>query len=399
MFVDELMKMLEERKDEMIAIRRHLHENAEPSFQEVETAKYIAAFYEGKDVKIDKEIGGKLGIVVTIKGGKPGKTIGLRADFDALPLKEETGLPFASKNEGAMHACGHDGHTAYLMVLADCLIKLKDQLSGTVKIIHQNAEEMAPGGAKDIVASGVLNDLDYVFGIHFLPNGPAGTVGWHKGYTFTGRSYMKLKIKGMGGHGSSPHLANDAIVAGAYFVTEAQTVISRRLNPFDVGVITIGSFDGKGQFNIIKDSVELEGDIRCMSDNAREIVDKELHNLVAGLERGYGVTCDFTYKNDYPPLYNDEIVTDEVVKILEKAKARDKDIKEVKEFPAQAPSEDFSYYNDICKGCYFFIAATPKGVDKPAYNHSPKFDIDEDAILVAAKAVGYVLLGMSGEEI
>ena len=240
MFVDELMKMLEERKDEMIAIRRHLHENAEPSFQEVETAKYIAAFYEGKDVKIDKEIGGKHGIVVTIKGGKPGKTIGLRADFDALPLKEETGLPFASKNEGAMHACGHDGHTAYLMVLADCLIKLKDQLSGTVKIIHQNAEEMAPGGAKDIVASGVLNDLDYVFGIHFLPNGPAGTVGWHKGYTFTGRSYMKLKIKGMGGHGSSPHLANDAIVAGAYFVTEAQTVISRRLNPFDVGVITIG---------------------------------------------------------------------------------------------------------------------------------------------------------------
>ena len=399
MFVDELMKMLEERKDEMIAIRRHLHENAEPSFQEVETAKYIAAFYEGKDVKIDKEIGGKHGIVVTIKGGKPGKTIGLRADFDALPLKEETGLPFASKNEGAMHACGHDGHTAYLMVLADCLIKLKDQLSGTVKIIHQNAEEMAPGGAKDIVASGVLNDLDYVFGIHFLPNGPAGTVGWHKGYTFTGRSYMKLKIKGMGGHGSSPHLANDAIVAGAYFVTEAQTVISRRLNPFDVGVITIGSFDGKGQFNIIKDSVELEGDIRCMSDNAREIVDKELHNLVAGLERGYGVTCDFTYKNDYPPLYNDEIVTDEVVKILEKAKARDKDIKEVKEFPAQAPSEDFSYYNNICKGCYFFIAATPKGVEKPAYNHSPKFDIDEDAILVAAKAVGYVLLGMSGEEI
>ena len=210
---------------------------------------------------------------------------------------------------------------------------------------------------------------------------------------------MKLKIKGMGGHGSSPHLANDAIVAGAYFVTEAQTVISRRLNPFDVGVITIGSFDGKGQFNIIKDSVELEGDIRCMSDNAREIVDKELHNLVAGLERGYGVTCDFTYKNDYPPLYNGEIVTDEVVKILEKAKARDKDIKEVKEFPAQAPSEDFSYYNNICKGCYFFIAATPKGIDKPAYNHSPKFDIDEDAILVAAKAVGYVLLGMSGEEI
>lgn len=284
MLTDKLMQMLEARKDEMIQIRRHLHEHPEVSFEEVETAKYIADFYAGKDVKIDKEIAGKHGLVVTIKGGKPGKTIGLRADFDALPGQEETGLPFASKTPGVMHACGHDGHTAYLMVLADCLIQLKDELCGTIKIIHQNAEEMAPGGAKGIVASGVLDDLDYVFAIHFLPTGPAGGVGWRKEFTFTGRSYMKLKITGAGGHGSSLHLANDAIVAGSYFVTQAQTVISRRLSPFDVGVITIGSFDGKGQFNIIKESVELEGDIRCMSTGAQEIVERELINLVKGLK-------------------------------------------------------------------------------------------------------------------
>lgn len=177
MLTDKLMQMLEARKDEMIQIRRHLHEHPEVSFEEVETAKYIADFYTGKDVKIDNEIAGKHGLVVTIKGGKPGKTIGLRADFDALPVQEETGLPFASKMPGVMHDCGHDGHTAYLMVLADCLIQLKDELCGTIKIIHQNAEEMAPGGAKDIVASGVLDDLDYVFAIHFLPTGPAGGVG------------------------------------------------------------------------------------------------------------------------------------------------------------------------------------------------------------------------------
>ena len=398
MLTEKLMQMLESRKDEIIQIRRHFHEHPEISFEEVETAKYIAEFYAGKDVKIDKEIGGKHGIVVTIKGGKPGKTIGLRADFDALPLQEETGLPFASKTPGVMHACGHDGHTAYLMVLADCLIQLKDEIPGTVKIIHQNAEEMAPGGAKDIVASGVLDDMDYVFAIHFLPNGPAGVVGWHKGYTFTGRSYMKLKIKGAGGHGSSPHLANDAIVAGAYFVTQAQTVISRRLSPFDVGVITIGSFDGKGQFNIIKDSVELEGDIRCMSTGAQEIVERELTNLVKGLEVGFGVKCDFTYYNDYPPLYNDPELTERVVKILEAARDKDERITDVKEFPAQAPSEDFSYYTKICPGCYFFISATTKGVDKPVYNHNPKFDIDEDALLVAAKAVGYVVMGIGQEE-
>lgn len=398
MLTDKLMQMLEARKDEMIQIRRHLHEHPEVSFEEVETAKYIADFYAGKDVKIDKEIAGKHGLVVIIKGGKPGKTIGLRADFDALPVQEETGLPFASKTPGVMHACGHDGHTAYLMVLADCLIQLKDELCGTIKIIHQNAEEMAPGGAKDIVASGVLDDLDYVFAIHFLPTGPAGGVGWRKEFTFTGRSYMKLKITGAGGHGSSPHLANDAIVAGSYFVTQTQTVISRRLSPFDVGVITIGSFDGKGLFNIIKESVELEGDIRCMSTGAQEIVERELTNLVKGLEVGFGVKCDFTYYNDYPPLYNDPELTERVVKILEAARDKDERITDVKEFPAQAPSEDFSYYTKICPGCCFFISATPKGVDKPVYNHNPKFDIDEDALLVAAKAVGYVVMEIGQEE-
>lgn len=395
MLKEKLIKMLETRKDEMIQIRRHLHENAEISFQEKETAKYIAKFYEGKDVEIHKNIAGKNGMVVVIKGKKSGKTIGLRADFDALPIQEETGLAFASKNKGAMHACGHDGHTAYLMVLADCLIQLKDELSGTIKIIHQNAEEMAPGGAKDIVNSGLLDDMDYVFGLHLLPNGKAGTVGWHKGYSFTGRSYMNLKIKGMGGHGSSPHLANDAIVAGAYFVTQAQTVISRRLNPFDVGVITIGSFDGKGQFNIIKESVELEGDVRAMSDNAQKTIGEELKKLSQGLETSYGVKCEFTYRNDYPPLYNDPETAEKVIEILEKAAKTDKDIKEVKEFPAQAPSEDFSYYNKICPGTYLFISASPKNSTQTIYNHNPKFDIDEDALMVAAKSIAYVVIGMT----
>ena len=191
-------------------------------------------------------MGNGYGIVVTIKGGKPGKTIGLRADFDALPIVEETDVPFKSKNEGVMHACGHDGHTAYLLVLADCLIQLKAEIAGTIKIIHQHAEETPPGGAKSIVESGLLDDLDAVFGIHLFPNMPAGTIGIRSGYAMAGRTYFKLKIQGVGGHGSSPHMANDSIVAGAHFVTAVQTIISRRLNPFDVGVITIGSFDGKG---------------------------------------------------------------------------------------------------------------------------------------------------------
>lgn len=386
---EKLMNMLEEREDEMIQIRRQLHEYPELSFQEEQTAKYIADFYKDKDVDIQTNVGNGYGIIVTIKGSKPGKTIGLRADFDALPIVEEAEVPFKSKNEGVMHACGHDGHTAYLLVLADCLIQLKSELSGVIKIIHQHAEEVPPGGAKSIVESGVLDDLDEVYGIHLLPMGAAGLVGYHAGYSFTGRAYMKLTIQGKGGHGSSPHLANDAIVAGAHFVTAVQTVISRRLNPFDVGVITIGSFDGKGSFNVIKDSVELEGDIRYMSAETKETIEKELKRLARGIEEEFGVKCELTYTPDYPPLYNNPELTAKVADALRNA--NDPHIKEVKEFPPLAPSEDFAYYAEKFPGCFFYIGCAPKGVEHPYFNHHPKFDIDESALLVAAKAVGYVV--------
>ncbi|AXI07840.1 amidohydrolase [Oceanobacillus sp. 143] len=392
----ELMKMLEQRKDEMIEIRRHLHENPELSFKEENTANYIADFYQGKDVEIERNVGNGYGIIVTIKGGKPGKTIGLRADFDALPITEEADVPFKSKNEGVMHACGHDAHTAYMLVLADCLIQLKDQINGTIKIIHQHAEEQPPGGAKSIVESGALDDLDRIFGIHILPLAPAGTVGYHSGYSFNGRSYFKLKINGTGGHGSSPHKANDSIVAGAYFVNAVQTVISRRLDPMKAGVVTIGSFDGKGSFNVIKDSIELEGDIRYSDDDAKEVIDKEFHRVVKGIEELFGVTCELTYTADYPPLYNDPEVTAFVAEALNHS--MDQDITEVKEFPKLSPSEDFAYYLKKTKGCYFFIGCTPKGVKEPFFNHHPKFDIDEDAILVSAKAVGNVVCSYFEQE-
>ncbi|AZU60661.1 amidohydrolase [Neobacillus mesonae] len=387
----QLIDMLESRTEEMIQIRRYLHENPELSFKEDKTAQYILDFYKGKDVEIQSNVGNGHGIIVTIKGGKPGKTIGLRADFDALPILEETGLPFKSKNEGVMHACGHDGHTAYLLVLADCLIQLRDEIPGTIKIIHQHAEEVPPGGAKSIVESGALDDLDNIFGIHLLPFNSAGVVGYHSGFSMAGRSYLKLGIQGVGGHGSSPHMANDAIVAGSYFVTAVQTIISRRLNPFDMGVITIGSFDGKGTFNVIKDRVELEGDIRYMNMDSKAIIEKEVRRIVNGIEAEFDVKCDLTYTSDYPPLYNNPEVTAGVKASLEGA--NDPDIKEVIEYPMMSPSDDFAYYLEKIPGCYFFVGSKPKGVEKPYFNHHPKYDIDEDALIVAAKSVGYVVCG------
>ncbi|AFM42292.1 amidohydrolase [Desulfosporosinus acidiphilus SJ4] len=385
----QLMEMLESRKDEIIQIRRHLHENPEVSFKEEKTAQYIADFYQGKDAEIETNVGNGYGIIVTIKGGKPGKTIGLRADFDAVPVDEETNLPFKSKNKGVMHACGHDGHTAYLMVLADCLIQLKASLPGTIKIIHQPAEETPPGGSKGMLESGLLDNLDAIFGIHLFPTDPAGVVGWRSGYAMAGRTYFKLIIQGVGGHGSSPHLANDAIVAGSYFVTAIQSIISRRLNPFDVGVITIGSFDGKGSFNVIKDSVELEGDVRYMTTETQQLIEKEIHRIVDGIETEFGVKCQLTYTADYPPLYNNPELTAQVKASLEST--NDPDIKQVIEFPMFSGSEDFSYYAQKIPAAFFYIGCKPKGVEKAYFNHNPKFEIDEDALLVAAKSVAQVV--------
>lgn len=386
---EKLIEMLESRKADMIEIRRHLHENPELLFKEEKTSQYILDFYEGKDVEVESNVGNGYGIIVTIKGGKEGKTIALRADFDALPIHEETELPFKSKNEGVMHACGHDGHTAYLLILADCFIQLKDQLPGTIKIIHQHAEEMPPGGAKSILESGKLSDVEHILGIHLLPTDPTGVIGYRSGYTMAGRAYFKLEIEGVGGHGSSPHKANDAIVAGSYFVTMVQTIISRRLNPMDAGVVTIGSFDGQGTCNVVKDKVVLEGDVRYLSDVEKEIIQEELKQMTKGLERTFKVKCKFSFEPDDPPLYNDPDMTDFIKETL--SNVQDQDIKEVREYPRMSFSDDFAYYLEKIPGCYFFIGATPKGVKDPYYNHHPKFDIDEDALLVAAKAMGYVV--------
>lgn len=200
------------------------------------------------------------------------------------------------QNEGVMHACGHDAHTAYMLILGETLIEIKDQFKGKVIIIHQPAEEMPPGGAQGMIKDGVLDGVDHVLGAHVMSTMEAGKVFYREGFVQTGRAYFKLKVQGSGGHGSSPHMANDAIVAGAQFVTEVQTIVSRRLSPFETGVITIGSFDGKGQFNVIKDAVELEGDVRALTDDTRDTIEKELKRLVEGLESTFGVTCEFEFK-------------------------------------------------------------------------------------------------------
>lgn len=383
-----LVERLREKEDRMIEIRRYLHQHPELSFKEVETPKYIANFYKDKDCKVETNVG-QNGVKVTIDSGKPGKTLAIRADFDALPIKEETGLPFASENEGVMHACGHDAHTTYMLILAETLIEMKDQFKGKVIVIHQPAEEMPPGGAQGMIKDGVLEGVDHVLGAHVMSTMEAGKVFYKEGFVQTGRAYFKLTVHGKGGHGSSPHMANDAIVAGANFVTTAQTVVSRRLSPFETGVVTIGSFDGKGQFNVIKDSIEIEGDVRALTDDTRDTIEKELTRLVEGLESTFGVTCDFEFNKDYPALYNNPEFTSYVADTIKNA--GDNDIKGVEECEPQPPSEDFAFYAVELPSTFIYSGAAPE--DGEIYpHHHPKFNISESSMLVAAEAVGTVVL-------
>lgn len=386
---DELNKKIDEKRDRLIEIRRYLHENPELSFEETETSKYIQDFYDNVEIdKIDTKVGEMYGHLVTIEGAGDGPTIALRADFDALPIQEDSGVDFQSKVEGVMHACGHDGHTAYMLILAESLAELKDQINGTIKIIHQPAEEVPPGGAKTMIEAGVLDGVDAVFGIHVMTNMESGTVAYRPGPTQTGRDFFNMKIQGKGGHGSSPHQANDAIVAGASFVMNAQTYVSRRVNPFDMAVLTIGNFDGKGQFNIIKDSVELDGDIRTMSPEAKELAEREVKRYAKGLEETFDVTVELDYNSDYPVLINDEEVTERVGKALNSVDVPE--IKNVEVNDQQAPSEDFAYYLVEKPGTFFYVGATPAGEEGFPHHH-PKFKIDEESLFTAAKAMAAVV--------
>ncbi|WP_066728877.1 amidohydrolase [Sneathia sanguinegens] len=378
MKLEKLVKELEKDKEKMIKIRRYLHENPEISFKETKTAEYISKYYENKGVEVKTHVGGN-GVVVIIDSGKPGKTMGLRADFDALPIKEETGLTFSSKNIGVMHACGHDAHTAYLMVLADILIKYKKELKGKIYIIHQHAEEMTPGGAIGMIKSGNLDEVDNFFGIHVMTDMPVGKVYYHSGETQQGRSKFNVKLIGKGGHGSMPHTANDAIVAGANLIMALQTIVSRRLSPFENGVVTVGSFDGAGTFNIIKDKIEITGDVRAMSENTIKKIEEQINIISQGIAKTYSMDIEYNFLIDYPILNNDKKMTQLVVNAVKKVGL------EAEDCGPQSPSEDFAHYAKIKPSCFFYVGAKKDNNNYP--HHNSKFDINEESLLVASKAM------------
>jgi amidohydrolase len=378
--MNEIFKAIDAIYPEMVEIRRYLHQYPELSFKEFKTAQYIADFYEKLTIPYETGVGGN-GVVAKLKGGKPGKTIALRADFDALPIQDEKDVPYKSKVDGVMHACGHDGHTATLLTLAKVMKSYQEELPGTIVFLHQHAEEYAPGGAKPMIEAGVLENVDAVFGNHLWATTPVGTIQTSKDVMMAGADRFEIIIQGQGGHGAYPHETKDSIVIGSQIVSQLQQIVSRRLDPLETAVITIGVFEAGNAFNIIADSAKLVGTVRYLNTEIQEKVMEEMEKIIKGICIANECTYTFHYIKGYPPVVNHADEAELVMEVGNKLP----EIEKVEEIIPVMGGEDFAYYLQEKPGAFFFTGAEKDGNHYP--HHHPHFDFDERAMPIAAKTL------------
>ncbi|TWI54608.1 M20 family metallopeptidase [Halalkalibacter nanhaiisediminis] len=386
--VEWLMKRLEDLYPEMVELRRIFHAEPELSFEEEKTPERIADYLEHLGIEVKRGVGGR-GVVGYIRGGKSGKTVALRADFDALPIQEETGLPFASKRPGVMHACGHDGHTATMLVLAKALVEQRDKLEGTVVLIHQFAEELAPGGAIAMIEDGCLEGVDAIYGTHLWSPMPLGEVRYRHGAIMAAADRFDLVIHGRGGHGASPHETIDSIAVASSIILQLQHIVSRNVNPLKSAVLSIGSFHAGGAFNVIADSASIVGTVRTFDPEIQEMIIKRIEEVIKGICDAMGATYTLDYKKGYPAVVNDPYETNRFVELAKTVHAKEL----VFEMEPVMGGEDFAYYLQHVPGTFFFTGAgnEEKGIVYP--HHHPKFDFDEAAMLIAAKCLGRAAIG------
>lgn len=380
--LNDILRAIDEQTENMIQIRRYLHRHPELSFHEYKTAKFIQKHYDKLDIPYEKDLGGN-GVIATLEGGLPGKTVALRADFDALPIQDEKDVSYKSQNEGISHACGHDGHTASLLALASVLNAFKPSLKGKIVFLHQHAEEIVPGGAKSILETGALDQIDAIFGTHLWSTIPLGEIHTNKESFMAGADKFTIKIKGDGGHGAYPHETNDSIVAAAHLITQIQTIISRRIDPVKTGVITIGEMRAGSSFNVIADTAELTGTVRYLETEIQQEIIKELKRLTNGLSEAHQVEMSLDYERGYPPVKNHPAEVDLVLK----ASRAIADVTAAREVAPHMSAEDFAYYLQEKPGAYFFTGARLTDEERVYPHHHPKFDFNEQAMPLAAKVL------------
>lgn len=372
---------LDHEFDEIVSWRRHLHQHPELSNQEVQTAKFIEEKLISFGLDVKTNIGGN-GLIGILSGDEPGQTIALRADFDALPINDEKEVSYKSLNPGVMHACGHDGHTSALLGTAQILSKYRKYIKGNIVFLFQHAEELPPGGAKFMIEEDVLEGVDYVFGAHLASNIPLGKVAIGEGYQYAAVDKFDILIEGKGGHGARPHQTVDSIVIGSEVVNSLQKIVSRRVNPLQSAVVTIGIFEAGSAFNVIADTARLEGTVRTYDEGVRNLVEEEVHSIVKGITEGFHATHKIDYLRGYPALFNHKRETDIVRSLFSEVFSE----QAVVELEPSMGAEDFSYYLQERPGTFFSVGAQNENKDTHYPHHHPKFDIDERALLNIEKS-------------
>ncbi|WP_141903893.1 M20 family metallopeptidase [Lysinibacillus sp. Y5S-8] len=385
--MEKLFALIDGYYDEMVGIRRHLHEYPELSFEEVETPAYIAAFHRELGHEVREGVGGR-GVVAILCSGKPGKTVALRADFDALAIQEENDVPYKSKVAGKMHACGHDGHTATLLGLAKALNAMKDEITGNVVFIHQHAEEVAPGGAKPMIEDGCLDGVDVIFGTHLWAPTPLGEILVKDGAIMAAADKVEITVQGKGGHGAEPHHSIDAVTLASQFVVNAQQLVSRRIDPLKSAVLTIGHLEAINPFNVIADRVILAGTIRTFEEEVRSQMEQELEAVLNATCLAFGASYEYRYTRGYPPVYNHQKETEFVAQLASTVPG----VEQVITCPPFMIGEDFAYYLEKVPGTFFFTGAKKPEWETAYPHHHARFDFDERAMLIAAKTLGKATL-------
>lgn len=375
-----LEKKSREMSEQLVAIRRRLHENPELSFEEFQTAEFLASTLRGLGLEVKEKVG-KTGVTALLKGGKIGPTIAIRGDIDALPIQELAAVPYKSKVPGKMHACGHDTHTTCALGAAMLLAGVRDQLRGNAFFIFEPAEEINRG-AGAMMADGVMENpkIDMIFGIHCHPEVPAGKIGVKEGYLMAAVDTTRFKITGKGGHGGLPHRDIDPITATASMIMNVQTIVSRNVSPLNPAVISFGTIHGGQANNVIPDYVELSGTVRSYDAETRDLIEKRLHEVVNTTAAALGCTAELSYEREFSAVNNDPL-----------AAAIAKNAVETIGGPGSAiiptPStggEDFAMYMEKAPGCFIWL-----GVGNPRINavhpwHSPLFVADDSYLWLGA---------------
>jgi amidohydrolase len=359
----------------VVGWRRHLHRHPEIAFEEVETSRFVYQTLESfGGLKLSRPT--ETSVIARLVGEEPGRTVAIRADMDALPITEETGLPFASENEGVMHACGHDGHTAILLGTAKVLGELKDHVRGEVRFIFQHAEEVGRG-AEELVEAGVVEGVDAVIGLHLVPRLEVGKVGIGYGPRLAAPDTFEISVEGEGGHAAWPQEAVDPVVVSAQVITNLQHIASREVDPRDSLVISVSKIAGGTAHSAIPSRVEMKGTVRTLSEEIRKLVPEKMERIIKGIVEAHGASYSFEYRRGPDPVVNNE----RVMRVVEET-AR-KVFGAVEEVAPGMGGEDFSGYQRAAPTAFFALGTGNEGKTFP--NHHPRFDIDEDALKIGVK--------------